>query len=76
MVRSGERDDRAGEWSLTAHLGTRNAGLDENFQIIALASDDSAVFNLVTGRFIRRGLVLRVVPLWNQSNLVIVRRVR
>lgn len=76
IVRPSQHNDRAGKWSLTAHLGDRNAGTDENFQIIALASDDNVAFNLITGRFIRRGLELPVVPLWNQSNFVIVRRVR
>jgi len=75
IVHTENIDNSLGEWSLTAFLGTLDEGLNKNFELIALASNDSVIFNLATGRFLRQGLTLPVVPLWSQSDLVIVRRV-
>lgn len=72
-----ERDeDGLWKWSINAHLGTREAGVDENFQIIALASADSWLFNLITGRAISENSTFTTIPLWEQSEPVVVRRMK
>lgn len=76
-VVSPERDkDGLWKWSIDAHLGTDEVGQNENFQIIALASADSSFFNLITGRVVSENSTFTTVPLWEQSEPIVVRRVK
>ena len=69
-------NDSVGKWSLKIFLGSKEVGTEQNYEIIALATNNSFLFNLMTGRFLYDGYTSAVVPLWNQSDLVIIRRVR
>jgi hypothetical protein len=71
-----DKRHHSGDWSLTARIGTQQAGLGETYEIVALASDDSYLFNLFTGRFLYHGLRNSAMPLWNQSQLIVLRRVK
>ena len=64
----------SGSWSMNAQIGEENVGADETYEIVALASNDSRVFNIFTGRYLYKGLTLNQTPGWNQSELVIIRR--
>lgn len=66
----------SGSWSLTAHIGKANEGQDETYELVALASNDSALFNLFTGRLLYKGLTLHQTPRWSQSELVLIRRAK
>lgn len=71
-----ESDDKSAVWSTTAYLGTEELGTTDSFDIIALASADLLVRDILTGRYLQPGETLKVLPLLNQSNLVTVRRIR
>ena len=66
----------SGSWSLTAQVGEENVGVNETYELIALASNDSALFNLFTGRFLYKGLTLHQTPGWNLSELILIRRTK
>lgn len=76
VVTSADAGGGVGSWSIDAHLGTREAGARENFQIVALASADGSLFNLLTGRAVSGNTTLTSVPLWEKSAPVVVRRTR
>jgi len=75
IVRAEKQEGNEGQWSLTAYIGTKETGVNENYEIIALASDDGNIFNLLTERYIYSGLTRPSVPLWYQSDLIQIRRV-
>lgn len=64
----------SGVWTLTANIGKPNEGKGETYEIVALASNDTTLFNLFTWRFLFKGLTLHQTPRWNQSELVVIRR--
>jgi hypothetical protein len=70
------RDDVIGQWQTTVLLGTQSEGIDENFQIIALASSDNMLFNILTGRYITVGQPCDRIPRWENSAPVILRRIK
>lgn len=67
-------DARSGEWSIEAFVGTPTEGRGKRFTILALASADSALFHVFTGRLMARGMSPHSVPLWNRSPLHVVWR--
>jgi hypothetical protein len=64
----------SGVWTLTAHIGKQNEGKGETYEIVALASNDSTLYNLFTKRFLYEGLTLNQTPRWCQSELILIRR--
>lgn len=68
--------DSVGEWSLRACLGTGQEGINEEYEIIALALNDGILFEVLTGRWLHVGLTSPTIPLWNQSQTLLVHRVR
>lgn len=64
-----------GHWSIKGYLGTKHEGINQNFYIIAIASADSLLFNLLTGRFVVANKFVKNIPPWTQSDPVLVRRV-
>jgi hypothetical protein len=69
-------DPKSGKWLIDAYVGTPTEGVHQSFTLIALASDDDVLFNLLAGRHLRRGMVLGTVPPWNRSALRVVWRAR
>jgi hypothetical protein len=69
-------DGVVGQWQTTALLGTRSEGIGENFQIIALASSNNTLFNILTGRYITVGQTCDRIPRWEQSKPVVLRRTK
>lgn len=69
-------DPQSGLWSIDAYLGTPTQGVRQSFTILALASADGTLFNLLTGRRLSRGMTWWTVPLWNRSPPQVVWRER
>jgi len=69
-------DPQSGLWFIDAYVGTPKVGARQSFTIIALASDDGALFNLLAGRRLSRGMTLGTVPLWNRSSPHVIWRER
>jgi hypothetical protein len=72
-------EDGTGRWTIEAHLGTKTEGLGrdgrgETFNVIAIGSADSSLFNLLTGRTLTAG-PYETTPRWAQSSPLIVRRI-
>lgn len=75
VVKAEEETVGINKWSINAYVGSPTAGSGESFQIIALASGDGYLFRLITGRLLDEGASLKNVPLWEQSEPIVVRRV-
>lgn len=69
-------DNKIGKWTINGYIGTDKAGINKNFYIIALASADNVLFNLLTGRTIAARTSLKNIPLWSQSEPVVIRRIK
>jgi hypothetical protein len=69
-------NDRASlsAWTVDALLGTPSQGVGENFHIIALASPNPRLLDLLGGRDLVKGQRLKKVPDWSQSEPIIVWR--
>jgi len=74
IIVSQSRDGNHGVWSINAHLGEPVPSKPENFQIIAMASGDSRLFNLITGRVIWANAPRTTLPQWITSQPVVIRR--
>lgn len=70
------RDDGVRTWSVDATLGTDDTGIGQNFMILAVASADSSLFNLLADRWADDTRARTTVPRWSLSNLVVVRRTK
>lgn len=75
IVRPKNEKGPIGHWSIKGYLGTEHEGINENFYIIAIASADSLLFNLLTGRIVIANRFVENIPPWTLSDPVIVRRV-
>ena len=71
-----ESEDKPAIWSTTAYLGTEELGATDYYDIIALASSDPVICDILTGRYLRPSETVRVLPLLNQSNPITVKRIR
>lgn len=69
-------DPQSGLWQIDAYLGTPKEGVRQSFTILALASNDGVLFNVLAGRRLLRGMTLETVPLWNRSPPCVVWRAR
>jgi hypothetical protein len=69
-------DPQSGLWLIDAYLGTPTEGVRQSFTIVALASDDGVLLNVLAGRRLSRGMTLATVPLWNRSSPCVVWRAR
>lgn len=67
-------DPVSGRWSIEGFLGTPAEGGGENYSLVALASAEDPFTRFLLGRRLRAGMVVRTIPLWNQSEPVVVRR--
>jgi|GEM_PF-2087366 len=65
-----------GQWQTDVWLGTPTEGASLNYQIIAVSSADSPVFNLFTGRLIVEEKPYNHIPDWQQSKPKVVRRTK
>lgn len=74
VVRADRTGDGPGRWSVNGYVGTARDGRGENFQLVALASADGRLFNLFTGRYLRRGYRLGTIPPWPMSDPVVIHR--
>lgn len=74
IVRGVRSENEEGSWSVSAALGTETVGRHENYQLIALSSVNSPIFNILTGRYLREGDTYSTIPLWNLSEPITVRR--
>jgi len=67
-------DALTGHWSVHAHIGTPEAGQRQSFELVALASANSRLFDALTGRAFISGTPQDKIPLWAQSEPVVVWR--
>jgi hypothetical protein len=74
VVKTSTQERIEAHWSIRATFGTADAGIGENFQIIALASADGRWFDLIAGRALAEGSRFRELPNWHQSMPVVVWR--
>jgi len=66
----------AGQWQTKVSLGTQEEGIGENFQIIAIASADNVLFNILTGRHFTVRQPCDNIPKWEQSEPIVLRRTK
>lgn len=75
-VTKGRGPGNIGTWSVDAHLGTERQGPGESFIVLAVASNDPWIFNLLTDRWINLRSVQRTVPRWGRSEPAVIYRIR
>jgi len=63
-----------GAWTIDAFLGSPFQGSSENFQVIALASPNPWLLDLLSGRSLMAGQRTKKVPNWSQSDPIVVWR--
>lgn len=76
VIRPDRQDGDMGKWSINGYLGTPNAGKNENFYIVALASADNPFLAALTGHEIRKKGSVTRLPIWIQSPIVVIRRIQ
>jgi hypothetical protein len=57
-------------WTSIIYLGAENAGQGEYFEVIALASADSLIADILSGRFLSIGEVVETFPMLSRSNTI------
>jgi hypothetical protein len=65
-----------GSWSSDVYLGTKTEGVNELFQIVALASANSILYDLLTNRYLVTGTKRTTIPNWGQSTPINVVRIK
>jgi len=64
-----------GRWKTNVYFGTHNQGTDEKYEVVALATNENFLVNLLTGNSLREGQILKGLPrITNRSNIVTVTR--
>ena len=76
IVRAKSPGSDTGKWSVTGYLGTPESGINENFHIIAIASADNWLLEILTGRSLKANRPTIHLPSWTPSIPVVVRRVK
>jgi hypothetical protein len=66
--------DSQGSWQVNAYFGDLNVGVNEDYEIIALATDENFLVTLMTGSFLTTGQTKSIPVNMNRSNIVTVRR--
>ena len=74
VVTAERTDALTGHWSVRAHIGTPTEGRRQSFELVALASADSRLFDALTGRAFMSGTPQDNIPLWTQSEPVVIWR--
>jgi hypothetical protein len=67
---------KSATWETTAYIGTETLGVDDSYDIIALASNEPLLLDILIGRYLQPAETRNELPFLNQSNVVTVRRVR
>lgn len=67
-------DSVSGRWSIKPFIGEPAVGKGKIFELLALSSDDTFLFNVLTARYLYRGLTMRELPRWNRSQPLTIRR--
>ena len=68
--------DDSGNWQGTAYLGTDSLGLTDSYEILALSSTSSTIFNILAGRYYYPGQTLDKLPDIGKSNIITVKRIK
>lgn len=68
-----EKINGIGKWTMKAYIGTKKEGINQTYNIIALASNDSPFFNFITGRALI-STTYGSLPTWNKSEPIVVLR--
>jgi hypothetical protein len=70
--------DSAGNWRVNAHIGTAGEGIAQDFEILAIASNENFLVTLATGNWLRVGPTGSdsIPQNTNRSNIVTITRVR
>jgi hypothetical protein len=76
IVRDKSTENDTGKWSVIGYLGTLESGINENFHIIAIASSDDWLLEILTGRSLKANKPTNHLPPWPPSIPVVVRRVK
>jgi hypothetical protein len=66
--------DSTGNWQVNAYFGDANAGAGEDYEIIAVATDENFLVTLLTGNLLTPGKTATLPRNSNRSNIVTVRR--
>jgi hypothetical protein len=69
-----DSNEARGTWTIDAFLGTPSQGSFQSFQVIALASPNPWLLDLLSGRCLMAGQRSKKVPDWSQSDPIVVRR--
>ena len=76
IVRAKSTENDTGKWSVIGHFGTLESGINENFHIIAIASSDNWLLEILTGRSLKANRPTIHLPPWTPSIPVVVRKVK
>jgi hypothetical protein len=68
--------DASGNWQVNAHFGETTVGIGEQYEIIALATNENFIVTWVTGNSLPIGMRQDLPSSTNRSNVVTVTRVR
>ncbi|MGA2224807.1 MAG: hypothetical protein ABSH41_10235 [Syntrophobacteraceae bacterium] len=64
-----------GHWQVKVYLGTENVGKGEEYEILAVATNESIVTRLLRGDYPAPGQQLKAIaPYFAKSNVIVVRR--
>lgn len=74
VVRPSRIADGVGYWTVKGSLGTKTEGIGQTFEVVALASLNNIIFDLLTGRYVTEGDFYHNVPLWSQTPPLVVWR--
>ena len=65
-----ESNDTKSQWETTIYLGDETRGIGEQFEVVALGSQDPLLFDILTGRYYQTGDEVYSLPPLSRSNLV------
>lgn len=71
---TGSAENRIATWRTTIYLGTETRGKGEAFEVVAIGSQDSILFDILTERYVPVGAEITSLPELSQSNPVILYR--
>lgn len=71
---SAEVINKSGNWQGVCYIGTDSMGVDRNYDIIALGTNSYWFYDALLGRTLIAGHTIKVLPLVNKSEIVVVRR--
>jgi hypothetical protein len=61
-------------WNVECYIGTKDQGIGDSYDIVALSSVDNIILDALLGRHLYSGENLKTLPVLNKSNIITVTR--